>query len=102
MLPSPEYVELLRHVVHCIISDEQPPLRTADEITAWLHGVTTGKVQAATDGGSSERMNRVVHCLIEQTHDPRLLDWTPEQLADWCRRTRLGDVRAVLEEQSAA
>ncbi len=100
----PEYIELLTAVVNCVAAaaDSQPSLHTANEITTWLHTVSPRDVHQTTNAGSDERMNRLVRCLIEQTHDARLADWTPEQIADWCHRTRPEDVQAVLGEDSAA
>ncbi len=97
-----EYVELLTAVVNCVAADSQPPLRTAAEITAWLHDVTAHDVREALNGGSNERLKRGVRCVIEQTHDSRLQDWTPEEIADWCQRTRLEHVHAALEQRSSA
>ncbi len=43
-------------------------------------------------------MGRVVWCLPT---NPLLADWTAEEIADWCQRTRLQDVQAVLTAASA-
>ncbi len=95
----PEYVELLTAVVDCLTADPQTPLHTAEDVDAWLHHLSVPDIRKALQGDSENPLLRgMVHCLIERTHHPLLTDWTPEQIADWCSRTRLGDIRAVLTQ----
>ncbi len=97
-----EYVQVLTALVHCLATDPHTPLRTADEITTWLHGVSPQAVEEAIAGFSNHAIiTRAVQCLLENTRHPLLFDWTPEQIADWCQRTRLQDVQAVLTAGSA-
>ncbi len=92
----PEYVELLAAVVECLAGDARSSLRTDQEITNWLHHVAGEDVRRAVAGNEDTLMRRMARCVIENTHDPRLADWTPEQVAKWCNRARLWDVHAVL------
>ncbi len=98
-LPS-EYVELLTAVVDCLASDAETPLRTAAEITEWLHGVSVRDVENALNHGSENLLKRMVRRLIENTHDSRLPDWTAEQIASWCHRTESEHLRLVLTKWS--
>ncbi len=98
-----EYVELLAAVITCITTDQETPLRTAEGITAWLHEVFPQAVERVMIGdGNRGLLARMVQCLLANTHDSRLADWTPQQVADWCHRVRLHDVQAVLAQRSAA
>lgn len=101
----PEYVEVLRAVVACLTGDAQTPLLTAEEVTAWLHTVAADEVRRAAtsgaDGADQSLLAKLVHCILANTHDPRLADWTPEMIADWCGRTHLSDIQAVLGRQVA-
>lgn len=96
----PEYIDLLASVIGCLAKDALTPLRTTDEITAWLHRVSTHAVERVLAGDADHDymlLERFVRCLLAQTHDPRLADWTPAQISDWCQRTHRRDVQAVLE-----
>ncbi len=96
---APECLQVLAALIDCLASDPQTPLRTAEEITLWLHGVSPRAVEQALAAGSNHAlMGRVVRCLPT---NPLLADWTPEEIADWCQRTRLQDVQAVLTAASA-
>ncbi len=100
-LPS-EYVEVLSEVVRGLATDVRPPLRTANKITEWLHKVAAQDVRDALINHKDTRMRRVVQCILERTHHPLLSDWTPEQITDWCRRTRLLDVEVALGVRGAS
>ncbi len=99
----PEYVELLSVVIECLATDQQTPLQSAEGITAWLHEVFPEAVERVVIGdGNHGLLARMVRCLLANTHDSRVADWTPAQIADWCHRTRLHDVQSVLAQRSAA
>ncbi len=98
----PEYVELLTAVVECLTSDAEPPLQTAKQITNWLHDVTEGDVREVLSSNRNGLLGNVVRCLLKKTHHPLLSDWTPEQIADWCNRTHLGDIQAGIRARPAS
>jgi hypothetical protein len=100
-LPPPEYMELLGAVVRCLAGDPRAPLHTTDEVLAWLHGVTREAVERALTGDTHMLLARTARCLREKTHDPRLADLTPEQIAYWCQQARREDVRTVLVKGAA-
>ncbi len=98
-----EYIELLAAVINCLLMDEQTPLRTAEGITAWLHEVFPHAVERAMIAGNElGLLARVVECLLGNTHDSRIADWTPQQIADWCHRVRLREVQAIVAQRAAA
>jgi hypothetical protein len=85
------------------VRDDEMPLQTAPRITAWLHQVFPQAVERVIAGrGNHSLLASVVQCLLQNTHDSRLTDWTPEQIADWCHRVRLHDVQAILRDRVAA
>ncbi len=98
----PEYVELLTAVVERFTSDGKSRHRTARKITDWLHDVTKDDVRDVLSGDKNALLGNIVHCLLEKTHHPLLSDWTPEQIADWCGRTHLGDVQAVIRARAGS
>ncbi len=100
MTLPPEYVELLTAVVGCLAGDQQTPLRTADEIVAWMHAISADRIENALNHGSEDLLRRMVQRLIEETHDPRLSDWTPEQIASWCQRTEHEHLELVLADRA--
>ncbi len=101
-LPA-EYVELLAAVITCLVSYEETPLQAAQGITAWLHEVFPQAVERIVVGGGDHTLlASVVRCVLDNTHDSRLTDWTPDQIVDWCHRVRLHDVQAVLAHRAAA
>jgi hypothetical protein len=38
----------------------------------------------------------VIDCILDKTHDPRVPDWTPAQMAFWFSRVQASDVEQVL------
>ncbi len=103
MTPSREYLDLLGDAVACLAKDAQAPLMTTGDIVSWLHEVTAGEISAAiVNGGGRRLLRRFVSCILTHTRHPLLSDWSPEQIADWCRRVRAEDVHFVLYRLRAA
>ncbi len=95
--PPSEYVQLLTAVIKCLTGGRERIPATVEDLAAWMHGITKQEVENALSGdASSMALKRLVKCLIENTHDRRLCDWTAEQIAFWCQNTRPEYFQAAL------